>query len=59
MPVTTLPTIARTIPCATTAHRNTPLHSLVNDLTKRSETDGQLLILINSDGTQAIVRVAA
>ena len=35
------------------------LHSLVNDLTKRSETDAQLLILINSDGTQAIVRVAA
>ena len=56
MPVTTLPTIARTIPCPTTAH---PLHSLVNDLTKRSETDGQLLILINSDVTQAIVRVAA
>ena len=45
--------------CPTAAQWQQALHTVVLDLTNRPESDGSLLVLINSDGTQPIVKAAA
>ena len=45
--------------CPTTAQWQSALRTVVTDLTKQNETDVNLLVLINSDGTQSIVKADA
>ena len=61
-PTTTTPRVPAASPtttCATTARWQIAIHGVVTDITDRPETDGQLLVLLNSDCTQPIVKAAA
>ena len=55
---TTEPETPLAATCPTTAQWQTALHGIVTDLTNQNETDGTILVLINSDGTQPIVKAA-